>query len=276
MLAMTYPALPQFCYDDCTSAIWKKTMSRTRKPAQFTADKIAKEIRAELRSTLRARRDLYAPIQRFEAITEANGHTRYYVLFDMNPRKQITGLRFGGIKELGLPDERIHDRVLEFANAVWHLKDRLHQYAKATGTRIDCDEHAKQCQPLLVCADLANKKKHGRNENRSGLDPSLDIVKFNMSGNGAVEVYLDGVMNDKEVIVEKNVPIPFAVNILVQGDGKTALGDAREIINLGFEHWLPLIERLGVLNAGDRESHALRNILFDKAREQRDGEMYTA
>jgi hypothetical protein len=221
---------------------------------------IAAEIRAELRSILRARRDLYAPVSRFEPATNETNGIRYYVLFDLNPRKQFFGLKLAGLKELRLPDESIQDRVLELAKAVWHLKDRLHQYAKAIGKRIDCDAHARQCPALLLCADLANKKKHGRNENRSGLDPHLGTVTFDTSASGAIEFFYDGAMKDKELIVENTVPIKFTVDIL--GAGEAVLGDARDLINDGFRGWLPLIQKLELLANDDPESVALYSILF--------------
>ena len=180
----------------------------------------------------------------------------------MNRRIRFQGLKLGGLKTYTAPDERIYDRVLEFAKAVWHLKDRLHQYAKATNQHADVDHVAKQSNDLLVCADLANKKKHGRNENRSQLDPHLGLVSFDTSNNGAIEMYYDGAMKDKELIVAKPVPIPYSVDVLDQDD--SVIGDARIIINRGFSAWLPLIRQLNVLSADDPETKALRTILFDE------------
>lgn len=236
-------------------------MAQTRTSASRTSDDIAAEIRSELRSILRARRDLYAPLQRFEPITDSDGGTRYYVLFDMNPRKAIQGLKLGGLKQYKLPDEPIHDRVLEFAKAVWHLKDRLHQYAKTTNQSIDLNAVADNSTNLLIAADLANKKKHGRNEDRSKLDPQLDLVTFDFSNSGAIELYYDGAMKDKAVIVTNPVPVPFTLE--VRGRGDIVLGEAREIINNALIDWLPVIQQLDVLAADDRETQALCMILLD-------------
>jgi hypothetical protein len=236
-------------------------MLQKMKSPNRTTDDIANEIRAELRCILRARRDLYTPLERFEPITDSNGTTRYYVLFDMHGRSRIQGLKLGGLKAFRAPDERIYDRIHEFAKAVWHLKDRLYQYAKATAQQVDVDHIAKLRNDQLVCADLANKKKHGRNENRSKLDPHLGLVSFDTSNNGAIEMYYDGAMKDKELIVAEPVPISYSVDILDQD--KTVIGDARVIINRGFNGWLPLIRQLGILSADDPETKALRSILFD-------------
>ena len=230
---------------------------------------IANELRGELRSILRTRRDLYSPIQRFEAIVSESGEpNRYYVLFDMHPRIEFQGIKLGGSGTLCLPDEHIQDQVLELAKATWHLKDRLHQFAKAAKKQVDVDAYSKKSESLLICADLANRKKHGRHENRSKQNPYLGLVKFDTSRSGGLEFFYDGAMKTKGLIVENPVPIPFSVDVLAQqGEDQqkddTILGDAREIINSGFCDWLPLIDSIGLLSGDDPETITLRSILFD-------------
>jgi hypothetical protein len=236
-------------------------MNQTRAAASRTPAEIATEVRAELRSILRARRDLYTPIDRFEPIAESGAQTRYYVLFDLHRRIPIQGLKFGGLKQLKLPDEGIHDRVLELAKAIWHLKDRLHQYARAINRNVAEEALAQQDLNLLVCADLANKSKHGRNENRSKLNPHLDLVTFDTSNCGSIELYYDGAMKEKELIVGNPVPIPFHVDVLIH-DGNAIFGDVREILSSAMNGWLPVIQTLGVLSADDSETKALYTILF--------------
>lgn len=236
-------------------------MTQTRISADRNSDEIATRIRSELRSILRVRRDLYTPLQRFEPITDPDGRTRYYVLFDMNRRKAIQGLKLGGLNQLKLPDEVIHDRVMEFAKAVWHLKDYLNQFAKATKQLVDLKRIADQSPYLLIAADLANKKKHGRNNNRSQLHPHLDLVAFDTSKSGQIEFYYDGSMKEKELIVSNPVPIPFSVDILIH-DGNVVLSDARDIINKALLDWLPVIQELGILSDDDSETKALCSILF--------------
>jgi hypothetical protein len=174
--------------------------------------------------------------------------------------KEIRGIQIK-TNVLGLPDETIHDRVLEFAKTVWHLKDRLTQLADAIRQSIDLDAIAKQSTNLLVSADLANMKKHGRCENRSTLNPQLGPVKFDVSKSGPLELFYDGAMKCKELVVTHPVPIPFAVDVLVH-DGASALGDARDIIKLAFLDWLPIIQQLGVLSANEPEAAALHSILL--------------
>ena len=99
------------------------------------------------------------------------------------------------------------------------------------------------------------------NENRSQLDPHVGLVSFDTSKSGAIEMYYDGAMKDKELIVTNPMAIPYSVEILAHDD--SVIGDAREIINDGFKDWLPAIRQLGILSASDRETEALRSILDD-------------
>lgn len=227
-------------------------------------ENIAAEIRRELRSILRLWNDLRAPLQKFEPLNPLLAERpRFYVAFDLRPRRRITGLKLGGLPNLSLPDERIQGAVWEFAEGVWHLKDRLHQWVKATGNNTDVEAFVKTSQRLLICADLANMKKHGRSENRSKLDPQLGNVIFDTSKSGPIEFFYSGAGKDKELLVTNPVPIPFSVELLIH-DGTASLGDAVEIIHQAFTDWLPLIQKLGILSGDDNETKLLREQLFTR------------
>jgi hypothetical protein len=167
----------------------------------------------------------------------------------------------GGCNELRQPDERIFDKVFEFAKSVWQLKDRLKLWVKAQGMSIDIEAGANKSQHLLLCADLANWKKHGENKNRSGMAPRISLVTFDTSRNGALELYHDGASKHDELIVEKDVPIPYRVDVIGNG-GALQLGNAVDLIQRGFEDWLPVIQATGILSATDRETAHLRVRLF--------------
>ena len=234
-----------------------------------SADQIAAQIRAELRGILRLRDELRTPLQRFQPVepTPAGGPS-FYVTFDLRPRRRIKGLKLGGIQRLSLPDEQIKAKVAEFTKAVWHLKDRLHQWVRVLGGATDVDAFATCSKELLICADLANLKKHGRNENRSKLNPQLGNVDFDTSKNGHVEMFYAGASKDKEVIVQHPVPIPYSVQLLIH-DGTASMGDAVEIVARGFEAWLPLIRQLGVLEGDAREERFLSDALFPQSSPER-------
>jgi hypothetical protein len=225
------------------------------------AEQIAAEIRAELRSILRQRQDLRRPLDWFGLVeSRVEGEPRYYVLFDQNPRLVVKGLRLGGLGKLRVPDERIIDRVFEFAKSVWQFKDRLKLWVKLQGAGPDIEAAAASSQNLLICADLANWKKHGENKNRSGLDPRIDFVTFDTSRNEAVELYADGGSKHQELLVAKDIPIPYRVD--VHGKGGVQLGDASDLIWCAFQDWLPIITSTGVLDGDNRESEYLRQQLF--------------
>lgn len=230
---------------------------------------IASEIRVELRSILRQLRDLRTPIQRFERdTTRGADQPQYYVMFDMQPRLSITGLRLR-TRMMSLPDERIIDSVLELAKSIWHLKDRLQQWVKVGSPlvrrgldRSGIETWAKQSLDLLVCCDLANEKKHGGNENRSRQHPTVGQVEFDTSDSGIIEYYCDGATGTKELIVSNPVPIQFAVPVNSSTE-KKVIGEAIDIMERAFKHWVELIRRLGLLDSSDPESLALRRLLHE-------------
>jgi hypothetical protein len=218
-------------------------------------------IRIELRSIIRQHNELRKPFGQFMFLpTRPVSGPRYRVIFDRSDPRKICGLR-AKINVIKLPDEDIHSRILHFAQSVWQLKDRLGQWAKATAFSVDVDKIAQENCDLLVCADLANQKKHGRNENRSGLAPRLGLVKFDTSKSGVVEFFYDGAIKKKEIFVTEPEPIPFSVDIENYGENGV-LGDAVEVIYHAFLGWLPLIRQLKILAADDRESQSLRKMLY--------------
>jgi len=228
----------------------------------MSANDIAAEIRTELRSILRQRDDLRKPLDWFgEVESRPPDVPRYYVLFDQDPRLVVSGLRLGGSGEISLADERIIDRVFEFAKSVWHLKDRLKLWVDAQGLNFNVEAKAAKCRALLICADLANWKKHGENRNRSEIDPRVETVKFDTSKSGGIELYYDGATKHQELLVANPVPISYRVDVLADG-GNTNLGNAVDVIDRGFSDWLPMIMTLGILSADNRESEYLRQHLF--------------
>lgn len=244
-----------------------------RHKAQSMAD-IEHGLRIELRAILRQYDDLRSPLDRFERHPfRPETQPRFFVAFDRKTRHDINGLRVG-IKRLVLPDERILDGVLRFAESVWHLKDRLRQFAKAKSDSLDVERIATESEALRICADLANTKKHGACEQRSGLNPRLGIVpensetdgvgvvEFDTDACGVVELFYQGATKEKELLVTEPVPIPFRVDILL-GDGKSGKRDAVGFIYDAFyRHWVPVIRELGLLESDDREVQALRSRLF--------------
>ncbi|MBI3409483.1 MAG: hypothetical protein HY040_14170 [Planctomycetes bacterium] len=226
------------------------------------ADAIGQELRAELRSIICQFIDLRKPFDTFELEpARPSDGPRYYVNFTRRPHRKFTGLRLSSLGTLRTPNERVMDSVCSVAKSVWHLKDRLHQWLRATKTLGDVDAWAKTNEDLLVCADLANWKKHGRTENRSGLSPKLTGVAYDTSRSGPLEMFYDGAIKEEELLVTNPVPIAYRVE-MAYSDGRKIL-DAVEVVHLGFRHWIPFIQKHRILGDDTPESKVLRETLFE-------------
>lgn len=177
---------------------------------------------------------------------------RYYILFDLKPSRPINGLKHKSLNNFSLHDETIQGKVYELAKAVWHLKDRINQWHRFQSIKLDVNHTTNNCKELLICSDLANHKKHGRNPNKSGLNPYVGLVNFDLSNNGNTEIYYDGAAKQKEVLVEFNAPVPYTIN-LNKLDDDTIIDSATTVIMTGFKQWIPILNRI-FKNAQDRES----------------------
>ncbi len=236
-------------------------MSGSRKKGSRSVDGIKGEIRSELRSIVRNSCELRRPIDRFRTSPDRPvGVPRHFVLFDSMPRGEVIGLRINCL-QVHFPVEAISERAALLAASVWHLKDRLNHFAKATRAAVDTNAWANGSRDLQICEDIGNHKKHGHNQNFSGLRPQLaPTVAFDTSQSGLLENYYNGAIKHWVLLVTNPIPIPYRVDVS-EGAG-AVIGNAADTIHAGFEHWLPLIKQLGVLDGGGREEAALRDVLF--------------
>jgi hypothetical protein len=183
-------------------------MSGSRKTGKRSPERIGKEIKTELRNILHNLCELLRPINRFYTSPDRPVDIpRHFVCFDSTPHREVTGLRTNILKT-SFPVETITDRVSLLAASVWHLKDRLNHYAKAT--KADADAWANSDRNCQICGDIGNHKKHGHNQNHSGVNPQLvpEIV-FDTSRSGLLEIYYDGATKHGELLVSNAVPIPY-------------------------------------------------------------------
>src|SRR5947209_19708968 len=117
-------------------------MSGSRKSGKRSKERIGGEIKTELRNILHNLCELLRPINRFYTSPDRPvGVPRHVVSFDTTPHREVTGLRTN-ILQMSSPVETISDRVALLAASVWHLKDRLNHYAKATRAAADSDAWA--------------------------------------------------------------------------------------------------------------------------------------
>jgi len=232
-----------------------------KKTAKVSPNIMLEQIYTELRSIVRQRSHLRRPINGFvliEGIPE--GQPRFRVAFDSCPRKNIKGLKVF-VEKLVLPDEKIIDDVLAFAKSIWHLRDRLIIWTKLKNSDLDIRKYAKENVNLMICADLANKKKHGRAENRSGFNPELKIeIEFDTSRNGVLEFFYDGLLREKELLVSIPEPIPYRVEIL-RGDGNSLADDAVNFISEAFDYWKLILDDIDIFKQDSAVSKELKLLL---------------
>lgn len=162
------------------------------------------------------------------------------------------------------------------AQRVSHLTDRIHQWTRRAHIRDNAWAYAGQSRDLLICGDLVNKKKHGGNDNGSGMDPWLDpVVSFDTSKSDAIEILYNGSLKELAMLVTNASPIPFWMDVYADArtermkqrpyDPDKRIGRAADIIWNGFRHWIPFIARYGILKddgEDDAERRALRELLL--------------
>lgn len=239
-----------------------KATRRKRKPSHRPTqpkkrpEAIAAEIRGELREIIRMWEGLCSPLPTMPFWHPVDGQM-YAVMFDMRPPRIARLSLKIGVRTLSLHHERTRTRVLDMAVAVWHLRDRLHQWAKATEDTLDVRLYADGRPRLVVCADLANRRKHGHS-NRSRLDPGLGQVAFDTSKSGTVLFAHDGAAKEDIFAVSNPAPITYTVELVL---ADTPIPDAVDFIWRAFLEWLPLINDLGILTADEAENRHLRKRL---------------
>jgi hypothetical protein len=222
-----------------------------------SAEVAASELRVALREVLRHLDATARPLDRFHPLQgRSSTEARFAVQFDDRPPRQMIGLKMT-VQRLRLPDERILGTVLALVQGVWHLKDYLKRWAVATGQRVNIETEASRHQELMLVADLANRRKHGENRNRSDLDPRVNLVEFCLGKNGVVELSYDGASKDKALWVSVAHPIPWRV-LVTQGPEGRVVGDAVVIATLALRRWIELMHDIGVLDGDDPETEYLR------------------
>ncbi len=238
----------------------KRRPNRRATQSKKRPEAIAAEIRGELREIIRMWEELCSPLPTMPFWHPVDGQM-YAVMFDMRPpRIARTSLKIG-MRTLSLHHERTRTRVLDLAGAVWHLWDRLHQWAKATGNALDVRRYADGRPRLVVCADLANRRKHGHSD-RSRLDPRLGQVAFDTSNSGVSLYAYDGAAKEDTFAVSKPAPISYTVELAL---ADTPIPDAVDFIWRAFLEWLPLINELGILAPDEAENRHLRKRLAQLA-----------
>lgn len=151
-------------------------------------------------------------------------------------------------------------KIIAFAGAVYHFKERLASWIKKSGLRVEpsIKEIAEATVPLLVCGDLFNYKKHGGCENRSNLSPFLSGMKMT-PGTSPIGIQYNGQMKTGSV----DRAVPFTIEIYC-AENRT-LGNAVRFIAKAFSTWIPVLEKTNLLNTCDKVEATLLGRLADFA-----------
>ncbi len=236
----------------------------TRAMEKSTTEEIAASIRQELRAIVRLVWDLRRPMTVSDSIECVDGPC-WVVLLEPDAHWSGSGLRLGGLANLSVPDERIIDQGYELAGHIYHLKDRLHQFVRSTERPSRRKDHTLNVSrivdrslDLLVCGDLVNFKKHGRNENRSKMTPSLGNAIYDTSVCGPVEVQYDG--SNKATALLASTTAPVSRRIELMSKDELWRPNALDTFVAAIETWRPLIEDTGLLSGSDSESEFLRMV----------------
>jgi hypothetical protein len=138
--------------------------------------------------------------------------------------------------------EQLEDDVTNLCIWVWNLKDYLKTMAVSCGKTALLVETAVDSDPYLpICADLANKLKHGTlKKSRSGKFPAMGRLECTLPHTALNSLTF------KEAEVEFDVATPESaeISIPVYDDTGKLLGDVLKILEQGIVSWEKLFANL--------------------------------
>lgn len=135
------------------------------------------------------------------------------------------------VRGLKSPKE-IEDSVCNLLIWIWNAKDYLKRRAKSVGKNPQHVEDAvNEDKYLPVCADLANRLKHGTpNKSRSNLYPRLEEVRFEVPQNALQSLTFRAF--EVEIQVAEPSLVQFSQPVLDHSDG--SIGDVFDFIKNGI------------------------------------------
>lgn len=214
----------------------------------------------ELRGVARLLIEVNSPITHFVSVARPHGRPGLWVGFDTSPPFNIDGLRVR-VKILDVPEDRTLARGYELAKAIWHLKDWIKTCAPLFGhAPQEVEAHAAALPEMLVCADLANFKKHGGplKSPRCDWEPRLGPeVVFDLSKSGLIEMYYDGARKRTALYVSESQPIPTYLPVLVNDGSACLRDDFGRIARNCVIHWNQLIQAWKLLDPQHPEALAI-------------------
>jgi len=135
------------------------------------------------------------------------------------------------MKNVNHPSE-IEDDIFNMFIWWWNLKDYLKELSVAKGgSRNEIEKIINADDNLKICADLANKLKHGKlKQSRSGLFPSFGELEFSFDQKTITSL----TFTDKDVIFDIALPNDLKIFIPVKDDSETTIKDGLTILIHGI------------------------------------------
>lgn len=129
---------------------------------------------------------------------------------------------------------------------LWNAKDWLKR--EAHGGEVEA--YVNSTPVLQLCGDLANLTKHGEHRNRSGLDPRLGEVRFEIEQFNIKQLALTkpdsrGAFSEVSIAFQDPAKVDFRLPVL-NGAGDV-IGEAGRVAQDSWKAWQAHMERHGLL-----------------------------
>lgn len=144
----------------------------------------------------------------------------------------------GGVK----PPEEFKDDIENNFVWLWSLKDRVKSFTKSKGISKEwIEKEINADQKLCICADIANRSKHGEldKKSRSGKYPKLGNVKYEIPQQAISSITVRGY----EVVTDISDFKSITLEMPVLSENNECLGDAFEYLDYAIKWWENLIEK---------------------------------
>jgi hypothetical protein len=144
--------------------------------------------------------------------------------------------------------EDLTDHLANLAVWVWSIKDHLREFVRTRGGDPETvEEFVNQDPALRLCADIANRLKHGNlRASRSGHFPTVEGPTYTI-GQAAVGALL---FTGIGVEVDVSNPDLVQVSFKVKSQSGAVLGNALDFIRDGVAAWERLLRDLSAAQQG--------------------------
>jgi len=136
----------------------------------------------------------------------------------------------------------LQDEISNLFIWTWNIKDYLKEFIKKQGLcKFDIERMVNRCESLSVCADLANRLKHGNlSKSRSGHFPRLGKMKLE----AGQEAFSSIAFREKEVEFDFSNPQLVKFSVPVISKTNKFLGDGFNFVFKSIDRWEEYFEEI--------------------------------